>query len=291
MCKTEVTLVIPVRDRAALLPRLFRSLERVDWRPLRLILVDNGSTDASPALCRTFARRAPFPAEVLSEPRPGANAARNRGLQACRTEWVCFFDSDDELSPDFLTALMPLTAGKDLVAFRTRLLERGRLRTRDFRPSPLAAAHILSATLNTQGMLLRTDFLRRVGGWNEALSVWQDWELGVRLLLSRPRIAWQQSGPAFHRLHQHAASITHTAPLSQRLAALRAVSPLLCAPADCRALHLRGCILLGRARSSQPLVPAHRLSPWVLLLGSALRLYTRLGGRGAWRIAMFLLGL
>lgn len=283
MCETEVTIIIPVRNRAALLPRLFRSLERVEHRPLHLILVDNGSTDESLAQCQSFACRAPFPVEVLREPHPGANLARNRGLAACHTEWVYFFDSDDEISPDFLHSLLPLTEGKDLVLFRTRLLEEGRLRTRDFRPSPRVAAHILSGTLNTQGILLRTDFLRRVGGWNEGVSVWQDWELGVRLLLARPRIAWQGRG-AFHRLHQHAESITQTSLLAQRLATLRAVAPLLSAPADVRALYLRGCILLGQARTAEPLALGLHVPLGTRLWGCLLRLYTRLGGRGAWRM-------
>ena len=97
----EVTIVIPVFNRAAFLPRLFEALRMVNYQKKHVILVDNGSEDDSMHLCQDFAEHADFPTKVISAPEKGAAAARNAELDACSTAWVYFFDSDDWFSPAF----------------------------------------------------------------------------------------------------------------------------------------------------------------------------------------------
>lgn len=204
-----ISIVIPVRDRAATLPRLFRSLLAQAYRPLEIVLVDNASTDESLSLCRTFrkAHDAPgFRVRVEQEPTPGACRCRNRGLDAAQGEYTYFFDSDDEISADFLTACRP-HFGQDLICANARVVfPDGRTRRRAFRPSARPADHILVSTLSTQTVLARTGLLRRIGRWDESLPRWNDWEWALRLLLHGPRISWMKKD--FHRIHQHADSIS-----------------------------------------------------------------------------------
>jgi len=283
MSKPSVSIVIPVLNRASLLPRLFSSLKGVTYRPLEVVLVDNGSTDDSLSLCERFAQTSGLQVTVVQEQRKGANQARNCGLRHCRTEWVYFFDSDDELSPDFLDMLMPKATDADLIVFPTQMEIGGKLHTRDFIPSPSVAQQILSATLNTQGMILRADFLRNSGAWNEDLAVWQDWELGVRLLSRSPKVA-SYKDRAFHVLHQHVESITASASVHDRAKTLLAVVPLLSSAAEHRALYFRCAIFNGQNKADVQL-PV-RVSPLAKAEGWLLRLYCRLGGRGAWRLAL-----
>ncbi len=280
----EVTIIVPTFNREGLLPRLFRSLEAVDWDRLEVILADNGSTDSSLALCRDYAQRSRPTALVVQEPAKGANRARNRGLELARGEWVHFFDSDDELSPDFLRTLMPLAkADTDLIAFPTRQESGGRVRTRGYVPSPSVASQILSGTINTQGAIWRTAFLRAIGGWNESLTVWQDWELAVRALAHSPRIAWH-TGKPLHLIHLSAHSITGGASSSDRLNTMAATLPLLSTASQRRALYLRSRLWEGKAHENLSL-PLRQPLP-TRLLGSLLSLYSRIGLRGAWRIAL-----
>ena len=288
----NVTIVIPIRNRAAFLPQLFATLADVTYEELEILLVDNGSTDSSLGRCRSFAEDAPMVVTVIEEPTPGANAARNRGLAACRTDWVYFFDSDDELTSTFLEEIMPLVTDEDMIAFPTRMEKGGHTFTRAFRPSPSPASQILSSTLNTQGMLFRTAFLRQIGGWDTRLDVWQDWELGIRALLHRPRILWLRQ--PFHLIHVHPDSITGpsmSARLTERQATLDCVAGEIEAPADCRALFLRQAILFGMLRRERASTAFYsycvRAGLWYRFLAFLLRHYTALGGRGAWRIALF----
>lgn len=284
MSKLSVTIVIPVLDREGLLPRLFSSLEAVTYRPLEVMLVDNGSKDGSLELCNRFARESMLPVTVLTEPERGANRARNLGLLSCHTEWVYFFDSDDELSPDFLDVLAPQARGCDLVAFPTQMEIGGKLVRRSLFPSLSPARQLLSASLNTQGMLLRTAFLRQTGGWDERASVWQDWELGFRLLHRKAEVKWY-TARAFHILHQHNGSITQQTDNFERIQTMKLVleTPGLTS-AEQRALNFRSQLLAGQTGEDVHLPLAVSLA--TRCVGRLLKLYTRLGLRGAWRMAM-----
>lgn len=291
----EVTIVIPVYNRSEYLDRLFSSITLLQYTALKVILVDNASTDDSLARCRQFAETCVFPVQVLEEPRKGAGNARNTGLQACDTEWVYFFDSDDELSADFLNVLMPLTTDKDVVLFSTTQVQGEHHYTRPFRPTCAPSYQILSSMLNTQSMLFRSSWLKSIGGWNTSLTVWIDWELGIRVLLNQPRAIWYTQHP-FHHIYIHSESITGadmTHNLPGKIECLKMVYNELTSPQDKKALYYRSCIVQGQVRRLGGSFPLGFI-PWNenllhRLMGRALSFYTSIGGRGAWRLATALL--
>ena len=230
---------------------------------------------------------------VLEESRTGAPIARNRGLEACKTEWIYFFDSDDEISSSFLTEIMPQVSDEDMVVFPTTQEVDGKRRRRSFVSSTSPAGQILSATMSTQSMLFRTDFIRSIGGWDERVGVWQDWELGIRALLHQPKILWLPD-KAYHLIHIHAQSITGgsmTERLEARLQTIGIVAQEITTPTDRRALYLRHSILNGmlQREGTAPVKPNLPASPLTRMLGACLQRYTALGGRGSWRLALFFL--
>ena len=211
------TIVIPYFNRAQFLPATLNSLRQLTYRPLQVFLVDNHSTDTSPALCRQFAEQhsAPdFDIHLLEEKKPGAAAARNAGLAQVETPYVYFFDSDDLLSPTFFDDVAALlsqqTTSKqvDMLTLTTRMtFPSGQSVVRRPRPSASAVHQVLTGMLSTQSVVWRTDFLRQIGGWDESIMVWNDWELGLRALLPGPtmRILPHEG---YHQILQHAQSIT-----------------------------------------------------------------------------------
>lgn len=78
-----------------------------------LILVDDGSTDGSGAMCDEIARR-DSRCRVVHTPNRGVSAARNAGLEASRSEWVTFLDADDLLAPDALKRMLAIALGNDV---------------------------------------------------------------------------------------------------------------------------------------------------------------------------------
>lgn len=286
----EVTIILPVYNRATYLARLFRSLEGVTYEALRVILVDNGSTDDSQLLCRQFAEQSHLKVDVIVEPRKGAARARNAGLKACQTEWCYFFDSDDEVSSDFLDEVVPILPGHDVVFMPTRMIVGEREVVRSYKDTLTPSYQILSSMLCTPSTLYRTEWLRGIGGWDDSLTVWDDWELGVRVLLARPRAVWY-TRKAFHRLYVHDESITGPSMqhnLKGKVACLEQVRRQLKDRRDLKALYLRTKIFEGYLRKEGYQEKIHVMDAPSLtckLCGAFLRLYVRCGGKGAWWMA------
>lgn len=195
--KAQLTIVIPVYNRAALVRRCLDSVSAQTLRPLHLIVVDNNSTDETPEALREWtAAHADDSLRVtlLHQPVPGAAAARALGLEAVDTPYVYFFDSDDVMRPGAVQAFMAAfgrSPGAQIVAGRLALHPvAGRIRIYGRRGRNLIVNHFHHSLLRTIAYAARTDFLREAGGWNPSLRIWDDWELGLRLLLRSPRVEW-----------------------------------------------------------------------------------------------------
>lgn len=215
-----VSVIIPYRNRVKTLPRLFRSLLSVDYSPLEIILVDNGSTDGSLELCEEF--RAKYAdnfnrVAILSEPNQGAAPTRNRGLVSAVGKYVYFFDSDDEISPTFFKECLPHMGRHDMICARTRMVfENGKTKTRWRKRPTTAAAQILGGVISTQTSLVNRNFIREGAtalgcrppliAWHEKMTRWDDLEWGLRLILAHPSIKWLDH--VHHRIHRHADSIS-----------------------------------------------------------------------------------
>lgn len=190
----EIGVVVPARDRQELLPRALDSIKGQTWRPVHLVVVDNGSSDSTLSVAREWAARnaAPdFRVTVAEEPEAGACPARHRGLCEVTASYVVFFDSDDTMRHELLASAMEAferNPKAGIVTWRSELhFLDGTSRVTVSGGDPLDT-HLIHGLLRTQGYAVKTDLLRKVGGWRGNLPVWNDWELGVRLLCASPTI-------------------------------------------------------------------------------------------------------
>lgn len=107
---SAVSVVLPARDEAGSLPGV---LARVP-AGYRVIVVDNGSTDATAQVAREHG------ASVVTEDRPGYGAAVHAGAQAARSDILCFLDADGSVDPAVLPMLVAMLPTCDLVIGRRR---------------------------------------------------------------------------------------------------------------------------------------------------------------------------
>jgi glycosyltransferase involved in cell wall biosynthesis len=95
-----VAVVIPAKDRAAVLPRALASVAAQTVAPDEVIVVDDGSTDDGAEIAVRLG------ATLVQHDRPrGSGAARNSGILAATSRWIAFLDSDDEWFPRHLEYL------------------------------------------------------------------------------------------------------------------------------------------------------------------------------------------
>ena len=93
---TEVSVVIPVRDDAQHLETCLRALGRQTVRPCEVVVVDNGSTDASAAVARAHGAR------VVTEPRVGIPSAAAAGYDAATGTVIARLDADSVPPEDWV---------------------------------------------------------------------------------------------------------------------------------------------------------------------------------------------
>jgi GT2 family glycosyltransferase len=90
-----VSVVIPAYNRADLLEPTVRSVLAQTVPPLEILVVDDGSTDETPAVCARF----PAPVRCIRQENRGLPGARNRGIEEARGDWIALCDSDDLWRP------------------------------------------------------------------------------------------------------------------------------------------------------------------------------------------------
>lgn len=189
----KLSIVIPVYNRGDIVGRTLRSVEAQTYRPLKVILVDNGSTDNTAAVLAAWRDKVAagdFEVTVVAESAPGAAAARNRGLAMVDTPWVMFFDSDDTMHPSHCSRAMEAAArgDADIIAWAVNI----HLPSRTVTGQPIGSRPmfdcIFHGSMATQRWCARTALVRDAGGWNPQAFLWNDIELGTRLLSRRPAV-------------------------------------------------------------------------------------------------------
>lgn len=194
-----ITLVIPVYNRLGQVEHTLESVAAQTRLPERIILVDNSSTDGSWEYLfkwKEDMEKRGVRVSVKREPRPGASRARNTGLQFVETEYVMFFDSDDCMVPEHIERIMSDFEGDpslDMSIWQMKyILPSGKGRSNrlwaDGSLRQLIDNHLIQGMLTTAAYAVRVDFMKRAGNWNPSIGGWDDFELGLRLLIENPRV-------------------------------------------------------------------------------------------------------
>ena len=100
-----VSVIIPVYQVEKYLDKCIASVVGQTYQNLQIILVDDGSTDCSPAICDGWKERDPR-ITVVHQPNGGLSRARNAGLKIATGEFIGFVDSDDWIEPNMVECLL-----------------------------------------------------------------------------------------------------------------------------------------------------------------------------------------
>lgn len=197
MIEGLVSTVIPVHDRPDLLREAVASVVAQTYRPIEIILVDDGSTDRTPMVCDELRAEMPDVVRVVRIAHGGPGAAREAGRLLVEGEFVQYLDSDDLIHPHkFERQVALLQSGSAGVAYcRTREYVVGeppddRAAARTGEALDLLFPHLLSARVwYTLSTLFRREVVDAIGPW---APLWQeeDWEYDARAAALGTKLAW-----------------------------------------------------------------------------------------------------
>jgi glycosyltransferase involved in cell wall biosynthesis len=204
-----VTCVVPVRDGARFLGEALDSILAQTWRPLEIIVVDDGSKDETAAIAGGYGQHVRY---LRQEPR-GPAAARNRGVGAAMGSLIAFLDSDDLWAPDKLARQISGMDALDLSFthyqnFWDSDLAEEEARYRDHPLSKPSTEQCIST------LLIRSDVLKDLGGFDERRLHGENTPLFMKAARTGARVGMVPEVLAYRRFH--AGSYTRTDPKGAR---------------------------------------------------------------------------
>lgn len=121
---SKVSIIVPVYNVEPYVERCIKSLCGQEHKNLEIILVDDGSTDNSGNICDSW-REKDKRISVIHKENGGQASARNAGIEIASGDYLCFVDSDDEVSPHYVSGLLNITleTGSDIAACQFQIFE------------------------------------------------------------------------------------------------------------------------------------------------------------------------
>lgn len=175
-----VSAVIPTRNRSSLLRRALESVAVQSYKPIEVIVVDDGSTDETAAVVTSFQKKLDL-TYIKNDEAKGAPQARNTGIEAASGVFVAGLDDDDEWHTDRILSLV--NAYDDSFSCITSNV---RFRYADgsatwHKQEVIDLNTLLYSNQVGNQVLVKRERLLNVGGFDEQLEAAQDYDLWLRL--------------------------------------------------------------------------------------------------------------
>jgi len=189
---SPLTIVIPAKNEARLIPNLLHSLARQDYSKMtstRVLVADAGSTDGTPDIVLTFRDR--LDVEVVPGGMP--SVGRNNGAQLADTKYVLFLDADIELASNTLIREAVAAAeAKDLQCVTTNILCRGGSLTDKifygFNDCVQYLSYLHRPFSTGMFMMFQLEKFRELGGFDERVHFAEDYRLSSQVRRGRFKI-------------------------------------------------------------------------------------------------------
>ncbi|MER8863095.1 glycosyltransferase, partial [Mesorhizobium sp. M0751] len=200
-----VSIVVPARNAEATLAQALDCLLGQDFANWEAIVVDDGSTDGTPAVIASYVEQdARF--RTVSSCANSAAGARNKGISEARGRWLMFLDADDWVDASFLAKMLAvLGASPDSVAAycgSRRVMPDGALTPPSIAPEVAIQPFETFArrcAIRTHALLIDRATITELGGFDVSLRTCEDWDLWQRVARLGKRWVMVDEPLAFYR--------------------------------------------------------------------------------------------
>jgi glycosyltransferase involved in cell wall biosynthesis len=184
-----VTVIIPTYNRAWSIRRAIDSVLAQNYKNFELIVVNDGSTDATPDILSTYGKAI----KVITQHNSGVSAARNQGIAAASGNLIAFLDSDDYWLPQKLSTQAGFfVSHPEALICQTEetWIKNGRRmnpKNRHQKPSGMMFSESLHLCLiSPSAVMIRKELFNDVGVFDETLPACEDYDLWLRITCQYP---------------------------------------------------------------------------------------------------------
>lgn len=201
-----LSIIMPCYNQAQYIDEAIQSVVRQTYKDWELIIVDDGSTDDSFSIAKRYAQ-SDSRIQVHSQENGGPSKARNNGARLAIGKYLLFFDSDDIILPTLLEeGIRYMEDNENCALFYPRVRyfgsrnEEEKLRFTSYK-NMLCEASILCTSI-----IRKTDY-ERIGGFDESMRGYEDWEMFIRLLYHNDFVCQSEKILFKYRIHRHEGSV------------------------------------------------------------------------------------
>jgi O-antigen biosynthesis protein len=176
-----VSVIIPVKNRPQVIVEAIESVRAQTFESWELLVVDDGSTDETPEVLRAQASRDPRIRVIELGTSQGAGAARNAGIDAARSHYLSFLDSDNTWEPNFLQLCLAVAHGNGhrFVYSVAQIANTGKKRFLAYRGG--ADALMVQNHIPMIAFVAEASLVRDAGKFDPSLRRWIDFDLLIRM--------------------------------------------------------------------------------------------------------------
>lgn len=184
-----VSIIIPTYNRASLLKEAIKSCYDQNYRPIECVIVDDGSTDNTKEVVSNFTEiiDESFKVKYIYQQNSGAQVARNIGLKESSGKYIQYFDSDDLLNTEKLKKQVIFLESKGDVDGVYGDFRKGNPENNEtikaMESGDLFKQFLIKQSAPTFSILLRRDYVDKIGDWDITLNRFQDIDFHLRGLL------------------------------------------------------------------------------------------------------------
>lgn len=197
-----VSIIIPAYNAALTLRETLESAARTQYSPLEIIVVDDGSSDATLQVAERFAATDSRVC-VIHQPNRGVCVARNTAIVAARGEYILPLDADDLIEPTFIPRAVEVLKGQPDVKVVQPGADFFGERTGEWNLPAFSLRKLAKRNLIAACAMYRKSDWAQAGGYCEEMVAREDWDFWIALLKNGGRVH-RLPGIDFHY------RITHT---------------------------------------------------------------------------------
>jgi len=195
--KPLVSVIVPMYNAAPFIGEALESIVASTYRPLEVIVVDDGSTDESLSEAKAFAATHPE-VSVFSQPNAGVSAARNHAIREAKGEWILPVDADDKIDAAYIEhAVLAIADDVRVIGCRAMFFgdRQGEWRLPEYSPALLARKNMIHIS-----SLFRKADWKRAGGFCEEDIYREDWDFWLSIMESGGRYVRLEDFGLYYRV-------------------------------------------------------------------------------------------